>query len=163
MKTLENIVHYRRSVRHYQNKNRCRKGEALYKLATLSPILLTCNCGNFTTLLEPNFFEKLFACLTSQEASNYCKTNGGFRDATRFAQKKSQKNGRTGNAKRLEKYTSEKQEKQIKRWQMYYGKVMPFLYSKFLGILGFRKILVNLIGPKFSDQLPIKFQKMMQM
>ena len=41
----------------------------------------------------------------------------------------------------------EKQEKRIKRWQMYYGKVMPFLYSKFLGILGiFRKILVNLIG-----------------
>ena len=30
---------------------------------------------------------------------------------------------------------------------MYYGKVMPFLYSKFLGILGiFRKILVNVIG-----------------
>jgi nitroreductase len=42
---------------------------------------------------------------------------------------------------------TEKQEKRIKIWKMYYGKVIPFLYSRFLGILGiFRKIMVNLIG-----------------
>lgn len=47
----------------------------------------------------------------------------------------------------LKNSPKEKQEKRIKRWQLYYGKVMPFLYSRFLGILGtFRKVLVNLIG-----------------
>ena len=47
----------------------------------------------------------------------------------------------------LKNSPKEKQEKRIKRWQLYYGKVIPFLYSRFLGILGmFRKVLVNLIG-----------------
>ena len=41
----------------------------------------------------------------------------------------------------------EKQEKRMKRWKLYYGIVMPFLYSRFLGIFGFfRKIMVIIIG-----------------
>ena len=41
----------------------------------------------------------------------------------------------------------EKQEKRIKRWEMYYGKVIPFLYARFGGVLGIlRKVIVNLIG-----------------
>jgi nitroreductase len=41
----------------------------------------------------------------------------------------------------------EKQEKRIKDRKLYYGQVMPFLYSRFLGILGLlRKVLVNIIG-----------------
>jgi nitroreductase len=40
-----------------------------------------------------------------------------------------------------------KQGKRIKNWELYYGKVMPLLYSRFLGILGIvRKIAVNIIG-----------------
>jgi len=47
----------------------------------------------------------------------------------------------------LKNSPKEKQEKRIKRWQLYYGKVMPFLYSRFSGILGMvRKILVNIVG-----------------
>ena len=47
----------------------------------------------------------------------------------------------------LKNSPEEKQEKRIKRWQLYYGKVIPFLYSRFLGIFGFiRKALVNLVG-----------------
>jgi hypothetical protein len=36
----------------------------------------------------------------------------------------------------LKNTPADKQEKRIKRWQMYYGKVIPFLYARFLGILG---------------------------
>lgn len=47
----------------------------------------------------------------------------------------------------LKNSPTEKQAKRIKTWKMYYGYVMPFLYSRFFGILGiFRKIMVNLIG-----------------
>ena len=47
----------------------------------------------------------------------------------------------------LKNSPKEKQEKRIKRWQLYYGKVIPFLYSRFLGIIGLlRKVLVNLVG-----------------
>ena len=41
----------------------------------------------------------------------------------------------------------EKQEKRLKRWQLYYGKAMPLLYARFFGIIGLiRKIAVNVIG-----------------
>ena len=47
----------------------------------------------------------------------------------------------------LKNSPEEKHEKRIKSWKMYYGKIMPFLYSRFLGILGItRKIVVNIIG-----------------
>ena len=39
------------------------------------------------------------------------------------------------------------QEKRIKNWKMYYGKIMPFLYIRFFGIFGIiRKIIVNIVG-----------------
>ena len=41
----------------------------------------------------------------------------------------------------------EKQEKRIKKWDTYYGKVMPFLYSRCFGLRGLvRKLLAQLIG-----------------
>lgn len=41
----------------------------------------------------------------------------------------------------------EKQEKRIKKWDTYYGKVMPFLYSRCFGLWGLvRKLLAQLIG-----------------
>lgn len=41
----------------------------------------------------------------------------------------------------------EKQEKRIISWKMYYGRIMPFLYFRFLGLFGvIRKIIVNMIG-----------------
>jgi nitroreductase len=47
----------------------------------------------------------------------------------------------------LKNSPKEKQEKRIKKWKLYYGKVMPFLYSRFSGILGMvRKIIVIIVG-----------------
>jgi nitroreductase len=47
----------------------------------------------------------------------------------------------------LKNSPKEKHDKRIKNWKLYYGKVTPFLYSRFFGILGFvRRILVNIIG-----------------
>jgi nitroreductase len=41
----------------------------------------------------------------------------------------------------------EKQAKRINRWKLYYGKVMPFLYPRFFGVIGLvRKFLVNIVG-----------------
>ena len=41
----------------------------------------------------------------------------------------------------------EKQPKRVKTWELYYGKVIPILYSRFFGILGIiRKILVSIVG-----------------
>lgn len=41
----------------------------------------------------------------------------------------------------------EKQENRIKKWDLYYGKVMPLLYSRFFGMAGLgRKMLAQTIG-----------------
>ena len=40
-----------------------------------------------------------------------------------------------------------KLEQRIKNWKLYYGKLMPFLYARFLGVLGIvRTIFVNIVG-----------------
>ncbi len=40
-----------------------------------------------------------------------------------------------------------KKEKRIKTWKMYYGTIMPLLYTRFFGVFGFvRKIMVNIVG-----------------
>ncbi len=47
----------------------------------------------------------------------------------------------------LKNSPTDKQTSRIKKWKLYYGKVMPFLYARFFGILGFiRKIVVNIVG-----------------
>lgn len=41
----------------------------------------------------------------------------------------------------------ERQAKRIKDRELYYGKLMPFVYARFFGVLGlFRKLLVNIIS-----------------
>jgi nitroreductase len=41
----------------------------------------------------------------------------------------------------------QKQTKRVKRWQMYYSKIIPFLYARFFGLLGiFRSLFVNIVG-----------------
>lgn len=41
----------------------------------------------------------------------------------------------------------ERQAKRIKDWELYYGFLIPFVYSRFFGLLGlFRKLLANVIS-----------------
>lgn len=43
--------------------------------------------------------------------------------------------------------SKEKQLKRVKTWELYYGKVIPILYSRFFGILGIiRKLFVSIVG-----------------
>ena len=47
----------------------------------------------------------------------------------------------------LKNSAENKKEARVKRWELYYGKVIPFLYGRFFGLLGlFRKLLVNILG-----------------
>jgi nitroreductase len=47
----------------------------------------------------------------------------------------------------LKNSPEQKQTKRVKRWQMYYGKIIPFLYARFFGFLGiFRSLFVNIVG-----------------
>jgi nitroreductase len=47
----------------------------------------------------------------------------------------------------LQNSPKEKHEKRVKTWKMYYGYLMPLLYSRFFGIPGIiRKVIVSIVG-----------------
>lgn len=148
MKTFEDIVHYRRSVRHYQNVEiDTEKVKHCIELATLSPNSSNMQLWEFYHVTEPEILKKLAVACLSQEAATTANQMVVFVTRQDLHRKRAKQMSELETQNVLKNTPSEKQEKRIKRWQMYYGKVMPFLYSKFLGILGiFRKILVNVIG-----------------
>jgi nitroreductase len=146
--TFEEILNYRRSVRHYQDLAiDSEKVKHCIELATLAPNSSNMQLWEFYHITNPEILKELSVACLNQTAATSAREMVVFvtrQDLYRKRAKKMieletqnvQKNSPTG-----------KHEKRIKRWEMYYGKVMPFLYSRFGGILGMvRKILVNLVG-----------------
>jgi len=130
--TLEEIINYRRSVRHYKDLSiDPEKVRHCIELATLAPNSSNMQLWAFYHITNPEILKELSVACLNQESAATAQQMVVFvtrQDLYRNSPK-------------------EKQEKRIKRWQLYYGKVMPFLYSRFLGILGIiRKALVNIIG-----------------
>lgn len=66
----------------------------------------------------------------------------GFRGETRFVQKRSQAVLQFEKENIRRNSPAERQEKRIKDRELYYGKIMPFLYARFFGILGFLRKLI---------------------
>jgi nitroreductase len=119
--TLEEIINYRRSVRHYKNLPiDSEKVKHCIELATLAPNSSNMQLWEFYHVTNPrqDLYNKRAKTMAALETQNVLKNT-----------------------------PIDKQEKRVKRWQMYYGKVIPFLYARFLGILGLiRKVIVNIIG-----------------
>ena len=146
--TFDEIVNYRRSVRHYKNipidsdiVKHC------IEQATLAPNSSNMQLWEFVHITNPEILKKLAVACLGQQAATTAQHMVVF--VTRQdLHRKSAKEMLTLETQNVQKNSpSEKQAKRIKTWNMYYGKVIPFLYSRFLGILGvFRKIMVNLIG-----------------
>ena len=74
MKTFEEIVHYRRSVRHYQNVEiDAEKVKHCIELATLSPNSSNMQLWEFYHVTEPEILKKLAVACLSQEAATTAK------------------------------------------------------------------------------------------
>lgn len=146
--TFDEIVNYRRSVRHYKNipidsdiVKHC------IEQATLAPNSSNMQLWEFYHVTNPEFLKKLAVACLGQQAATTAQQMVVFVTRQDLHRKRA-KEMLTLETQNVQKNSpSEKQAKRIKTWNMYYGKVIPFLYSRFLGILGvFRKIMVNLIG-----------------
>lgn len=146
--TFEETVNHRRSVRNF-------KDEAIdedmvkqcLELATLAPNSSNMQLWEFYHITNPETLQKLsVACLGQQAASTaqqlvvFVTRQDLHRKRERTMLELETKNVQKNSPK-------EKQEARLKRWQVYYGKVMPFLYARFFGVLGLiRKIMVNIVG-----------------
>lgn len=146
--TFEEAVIHRRSVRNY-------KEEAIdeevvkhcLQMATLAPNSSNMQLWEFYHITNPEVLKKLSVACLDQQAATTAQQLVVFvtrqdlhrtreRDMLKLETKNVQKNS-----------PREKQEARIKRWQLYYGRVMPFLYARFFGVLGvIRKIMVNIVG-----------------
>ena len=146
--TFKEIVNYRRSVRHYKDAPiDAEKVKSCLELAVLAPNSSNMQLWAFYHIVNPEMLKKLSVACLDQTAATTAQQMVVF--VTRqdlFPERRKEMMAlETQNV--LKNSPVERQEKRIKRWEMYYGKVIPFLYARLFGILGiFRKIVVNIVG-----------------
>jgi len=146
--TLEEIINYRRSVRHYKDLPiDSEKVKHCIELATLAPNSSNMQLWEFYHITNPEILKKLSIACLNQESATTAQQLVVFVTRQDLYRKRAKKMIELETQNVLKTSPKEKYEKRIKSWNMYYAYVMPFLYTRFLGILGIvRKILVNIIG-----------------
>ena len=146
--TLEETINYRRSIKHYKDiPLDSEKVKHCIELATLAPNSSNMQLWEFYHVTDPATLKKLSIACLNQKSATTAQQMVVFVTRQDLHRKRAKKMMEMEIQNVLKNSPEEKHEKRIKSWKMYYGKIMPFLYSRFLGILGItRKIVVNIIG-----------------
>ena len=146
--TFEELVNYRRSIRHYKSQPiDVEKVKHCIELATLAPNSSNMQLWEFYHVVEPEILKQITVACLDQQAATTAQQMVVF--VTRQDLYRSRAKVMLGLESNnvVKNSPPAKQEKRIKSWKMYYGKIMPFLYFRFLGIFGIvRKIIVNIVG-----------------
>lgn len=146
---LEEVLNFRRSVRVFDRSKPLdpEKVKHCLELATLAPNSSNMQLWEFYQVTELGLMAKISkACLgqtatsTASEIVIFVTRQDLYRQRARFVL-----DFEKGNIRRNS--PEERQRKRIRDREMYYGKLMPFLYARFFGILGlFRVLLTKVIG-----------------
>jgi nitroreductase len=146
--TLEEIINYRRSVRDFKTLSIDEeKVKHCIELATLAPNSSNMQLWEFYHVINPEILKKLSVACLNQEAATTAQQMVVFVTRQDFYRKRAKKMMASETQNVLKNSPESKQEKRIKNWKMYYGKIMPFLYVRFFGVIGIvRKIVVNIVG-----------------
>jgi nitroreductase len=146
--TLEEAIHFRRSVRLYKTLPiDSERVKHCIELATLAPNSSNMQLWEFYHVTNPEILKKLAVACLNQQAATTAQQMVIFVTRQDLHQTRAKKMRELETQNIQKNSPVSKQEKRIKNWKMYYGLVMPFLYARFLGVLGiFRTIFVNIIG-----------------
>ena len=146
--TLEEIINYRRSVRHYKNEPiDADKVKHCLELATLAPNSSNMQLWEFYNIVNPETLKKIAEACLNQQSATTAQQMVVFVARQDLHRKREKEMLNLESKNVLKNSPKPKQEKRLKSWKMYYGRIMPFLYTKFLGVFGIvRKIIVNVIG-----------------
>lgn len=146
---LEEVLNYRRSVRVFDKARPLdpEKVKHCLELATLAPNSSNMQLWEFYQITQSGLLAKISkACLgqtaasTASEIVVFVTRQDLFRQRAKFVL-----DFEKGNIRRNS--SEARQGKRIRDREMYYGKLMPFLYARFFGILGlFRVLLTKVIG-----------------
>lgn len=154
---LEAVLNYRRSVRNYQTDINLdtEKVKHCIEMATLAPNSSNMQLWEFYHITDKEMIQKMAYASLSQNAvasANQLVVFVARRDLFRKRAKQVLEFDRE-NIKRNS--PPDRQARRIKRVEIYYGKLMPFIYARFFGLLGlFRKALsisISLFRPMFTD------------
>ena len=141
---LEEVLNYRRSVRVYDPAKPIdtEKVRHCLELATLAPNSSNMQLWEFYHITEPELMKQISKSCLDQSATSTASQIVVFvtrqdlhRNRAKAILKFEEEN--------IKRYSPpEKQAKRMKDREAYYGKIMPFLYTRFLGILGFIRVMI---------------------
>lgn len=146
--TFEEILHHRRSVRLFQKTPIDPEVvQGCLEQAVLAPNSSNMQLWGFYHIVDAKMLEKFSALCLNQLSASSAQQLVVFVTRQDLFWSRSRKMIVLESQNVHKTSPKEKQEKRVKRWEMYYGKVMPFLYARFFGLLGLlRKILVYIVG-----------------
>ncbi len=155
--SLQKILEYRRSVRHFDEEKELdtEKVKHCIELATLAPNSSNMQLWEFYHITDPEMLKKISHACLDQKATETAKQVVVFVTRRDLHRKRSKEilEFEKGNIARNS--PPEKQERRWKDRQIYYNYLMPFIYSRFFGLLGiFRKILstsISLFRPMITS------------
>jgi nitroreductase len=143
---LEEVLNFRRSVRNFSNENLpdVEKVKHCLELASLAPNSSNMQLWEFYHITDPEVMNKMGEACLSQSAATTAPQMVVFVTRQDLHRKRAKQVIELTRNNILRNSPAEKQQKRIKIQELYYGKVMPFLYSRFFGLLGvFRKLLTT--------------------
>lgn len=141
---LEQLLNFRRSVRVFDKTKPVdpEKVKHCLELATLAPNSSNMQLWEFFQITDPELMAEISeACLgqtataTASEIVVFVTRQDLYKKRARFVLEFEKGNIRRNSPK-------ERQEKRIRDRELYYGKLMPFLYARFLGLLGFVRVIL---------------------
>ena len=141
---LQEVLEFRRSVRVYDDAQKIdtQVVKKCLELSTLAPSSSNMQLYEFYHITNPETLKKLsVACLdqttasTAQELVVFVVRQDLYKKRSQAVLQFERENIRRNSP-------AERQKKRIKDREMYYGKIMPFLYARFFGVLGFFRKMI---------------------
>jgi len=145
---FEETVIYRRSIRQYMViPIDSEKVKHCLELASLAPNSSNMQLWEFYHITDSEILKTISVACLNQQAASTAQQIVVFVTRQDLYLKRVKKMMALEAQNILKNSPEMKQEKRIKQQKLYYGMLMPFLYSRFLGILGgVRKLMVIIIG-----------------
>jgi len=146
--TFREIVNYRRSVRKYKSEPiDAEKVKQCLELSVLAPNSSNMQCWEFYHITDADTMKNLAHYCLDQQAAATAQQMVVFVTRQDLFGKRRRAMIELESQNVLKNSPENKKTERVKRWELYYGKVIPFLYGRFFGLLGmFRKLLVNIVG-----------------
>lgn len=146
---LKEILEFRRSVRVYDTEKfvDTARIKQCVEMATLAPNSSNMQLWEFYHITDPEKLKMVSRACLNQSATSTASEIVVFVTRLDLFRKRA-KAILAFERENVKRYSPEsRQAKRIRDREIYYGKLIPFLYSRFFGLLGlFRKLLISVVG-----------------